>query len=68
MKFADSLEMEGSSPLVLAVGNTGDGITLIGPFDESEDATDYAEMHLRNEDWVIMELWTVKEEAKRLGK
>lgn len=39
---------------VLLVGDPVDGITLYGPFDNSEDAGDYAEQFHGNDTWWIV--------------
>ena len=39
---------------VLAVGNAFDGISLYGPFNNGEEASEYAERHAREDDWHVV--------------
>lgn len=36
---------------VLLVGNPVDGIAVFGPFNNGEEANEWADDHLRNEEW-----------------
>lgn len=44
------------SQYVIAYGNPFDGLSLIGPFDRSEEACDYATLMPRNHEWNVVEL------------
>ena len=41
---------------ILLVGNIIDGYTVIGPFEDPEAASDYAEKMYRNDDWLVAAL------------
>jgi hypothetical protein len=41
---------------LLVVGNAIDGLRFIGPFDDAEEAGNYAEVHERHELWHIATL------------
>lgn len=38
---------------VVIAGNVVDGLTFFGPFENQEEANQYAEDQLRKEDWVV---------------
>lgn len=41
---------------VVAVGNAFDGMSLFGPFDSTDDASDWAGTNLRNEEWLVVSI------------
>jgi hypothetical protein len=43
----------------LIVGNPVDGIRIVGPFDDSDDAIAFAEASLKHEQWLVtsLEAW-----------
>ena len=43
---------------ILVYGNVADGLTFLGPYSDAEAAADYAEDHLKNEHWDVIELNT----------
>jgi hypothetical protein len=40
---------------VIVTGNPGDGFSILGPFNELDEAIEWAEESLRGEEW-----WTMK--------
>jgi len=51
--------------IILAVGNPFDGITLYGPFEDTEQACDYAEHEFANETWWLPDVMEVKDEQHK---
>lgn len=47
--------------LILVIGNPVDGIIFIGPFDDGEEAVEYAEVHHKNDEWWMAPIDTPKE-------
>jgi hypothetical protein len=43
--------MNGMGMHVVLVGNPVDGLTIYGPFTTGEDANDWADSNVKNEDW-----------------
>ena len=41
---------------VIAVGNAFDGLQLVGPFSDPEEAGDYAQLFHRHDVWEIIQL------------
>ena len=46
--------MKKPDSFVVAIGNPFDGISLVGPFDDAEEANEWAENHARANDWWSM--------------
>lgn len=51
---------------VVSIGNAFDGLCLVGPFNDNEDAQEYGDT-LRNVEWAVIELdcppWTPRDET-----
>ena len=43
-------------PIVIISGNIIDGVGIIGPFHDPSRATEWAAIHLKDEDWVTVNL------------
>lgn len=41
---------------VVATGNVVDGLGFFGPFDDVEEAADWAEHEIRNDEWNVFEV------------
>lgn len=41
---------------VLAVGNSFDGLTLYGPFEDAEETNDIGSSEFPNQDWHVVDL------------
>lgn len=41
---------------LIVTGNPADGMEFLGPFDDSEQANDYADTYLSERDWWIVPL------------
>ena len=41
---------------IVAIGDAFDGITLYGPFDECEDATEWADNHTEDREWTVVQI------------
>ena len=57
---SDPCEVYLSVKHLVAIGSPFDGISLFGPFDVHEDALEWAELKVKNEDWWIVTTTTVK--------
>ncbi len=44
------------SKCLVVAGNVVDGLVHYGPFDSSENANDWAEQELRQDEWVVADL------------
>lgn len=41
---------------VIMTGNPADGFAVIGPFNNAEEASEYADEHFREEEWWLLPL------------
>ena len=52
-----------SSVYVLSIGNAFDGLRLVGPFEWSQEAQDWAEEHAKGEEWNVVHVEKPAEES-----
>lgn len=45
---------------VILAGNVIDGITIYGPFDTADDANETADQYIKNQEWTVAEVHSLK--------
>ena len=45
-----------SNGYIVSVGNAFDGLSFIGPFDDGEEANEYADRYLTGLEWFVIRL------------